>query len=640
MKGFTLIGEIESPRPLRAIHGRISVTGWCLAQGEAFPPPVRLSVGVFILESTSQRERTDVAALLPNEKAASHSGFLIEGTLPPGVHDGRFEAKLPDGTWAAFKQFSIASEAPPFVAVIDTPISEGVLRDRVKIGGWALDPAQSVKSLTVRYGHRRIDCVINQPRSDVPTAFPHVLHAARSGFVSDDFLVAGHGAVRVRAILADGRMVVAPTKVSFSVATDENHEAELDLTAARIGLIENNQPRETPPTDRAPRPLNIVFILPGSFASNSALHIAALANELAAAGHDCLVAVARDVETIDHLDRPAFGGLTHAQADNYLGFADKRGPDIIHAWTTSENVRLLSEKLRSKYRAKVLVHLEDNERQILALSSKVSINELSFLPDHELDQLVQPTMSHPHRSRGFLSRCDGVTVIMDRLQDFAPDDKPCITLNPAMDARWFYPRAVPKEFRDALQLPADTTVLFYHGNVHASNAAEVRELYAAVLELNRTGSPVTLIRTGLDRVDFLKDIAPEVAPFVLSLGLITHHHHLPALMALADIFVQPGWADAFNDYRFPSKLPEFFAIGRPVVLPRANLGTTLAHGVDAYVVERADAARIAAAVRTLRADPTLAARLSAGALAYAEKNFNWRRSAATLANFYTTLAAS
>jgi glycosyltransferase involved in cell wall biosynthesis len=167
----------------------------------------------------------------------------------------------------------------------------------------------------------------------------------------------------------------------------------------------------------------------------------------------------------------------------------------------------------------------------------------------------------------------------------------------------------------------------------------VRELYAAVLRLNRDGEPVTLIRTGRDNVDFLGPLADEVAPHVLSLGQILHHHHLPALLALADIFVQPGQSDAFNDYRFPSKLPEFFALGRPVVLPRANLGTLVRHGIDAWVLDRADAAGIAAAVTTLRRDPSLCARLSQGATAFAGQHFSWRRSAEALANFYAGLTA-
>lgn len=634
-----LQGEIETARPLRAAGGKFSVRGWCVVSGADEAPPVRLVTSAVTLPMSTRASRPDLAGLLPAEPAAARSGFTIAGSLPAGLHQARFEAQLPDGTWRPFKQLTVAVEAAPFVAALDAPISAGTLRDRVKVGGWALDPAAPVVEIFLRYGHRRIPCVIHQPRADVAGAFPALPHADRAGFTSEDFLVAGHGPVHIEARLADGRTAIVATNVIFSIATDENHGAELDLTAARIGL-ETGAPRRLPATPPAERPLNILFILPGSFASNHALHVAALADQLVAAGHACAVAVAHDRETLHHLDRPAFRGITHAEARQHPEFLDGRMADVIHAWTTRENVRLLAEQLRSRHGAPLMVHLEDNEQQILALSLDRTVEEIARLSDAELARLLPADLSHPRLSRGFLLRCDGVTVIMDRLREFVPAGKPCLTLMPAADERHFYPRPVPAAFRAALQLAPGTTVLFYHGNVHASNAAEMRELYAAVLELNGTGTPVTLIRTGLDRVDFLGDLAAAVAPFVLSLGLIQHHHHLPPLMALADIFVQPGEPDAFNDYRFPSKLPEFFALGRPVVLPRTNLGTTLRHGTDAWVLDRADAAGIAGAVRTLRADPALGEQLGRGAAAYAAEHFSWRRSAAALAKFYHSLAAS
>ncbi|HUL55107.1 MAG TPA: glycosyltransferase, partial [Opitutaceae bacterium] len=218
-----------------------------------------------------------------------------------------------------------------------------------------------------------------------------------------------------------------------------------------------------------------------------------------------------------------------------------------------------------------------------------------------------------------------------------PAGRPVHTVWPAADGRFFFPRPRPAALRARLDSAPGTTVLFYHGNVHASNAREVRQLYEAVLQLNRAGAPVTLIRTGRDTCDFLGDLAPAVAPCVLALGQIEHHRHLGALMALADIFVQPGEPDAFNDYRFPSKLPEFFASGRPVVLPRTNLGTRVRHGIDAYVLDRADAAGIAGAVQELRRDQALHERLSRGAAEFAAANFSWRRSADALLAFYREL---
>ena len=634
--------EIETPRPLRLAAREVLIKGWCLADDLPAPPPVRLVTPAGILPLTGRQSRADVPQLFPRHPAAAHCGFTLAGRLPPGVHLASFEAQRPDGTWQLFKQLTLAIERAPFVAVLDEPVSQGTLRDRVKVGGWALDVDEPVAELTLHYGHRELACDPELLRNDVPGQFPDVPHAGRAGFRSQDFLVAGHGPVRVRARLASGRVAIAATNVVFSVATDENHAADLDLTVPRIGLDEASAARPPIPAapTRAARPLNVLFILHGSFAANSALHVAALANELSAAGHTCAVAVPHDPATLAQHDRPAFRGLTFAEAERGEGFADGRGPDVIHAWTTRENVRVLTEKLRLRHRARVLVHLEDNERQLLALTLARDPAELDRLSDAELDRLVPPDLSHPHRSRAFLAAADGVTVITERLREFVPAGKPVLTLWPAADARHFYPRPLPEKFRRVLERTLGETVLFYHGNVHAANAAEVRELYAAVVELNRSGQPVTLIRTGLDRVEFPADLAAAAAPHVLNLGQIPHHQHLPALMALADILVQPGEPDAFNDYRFPSKLPEFFALGRPVVLPRTNLGTVVRHGTDAYVLDRADAAGIAAAVRALRADPALAARLAHGALAFAEKNFSWRRSAEALASFYLAVTPS
>jgi glycosyltransferase involved in cell wall biosynthesis len=74
-----------------------------------------------------------------------------------------------------------------------------------------------------------------------------------------------------------------------------------------------------------------------------------------------------------------------------------------------------------------------------------------------------------------------------------------------------------------------------------------------------------------------------------------------------------------------------------VVLPRTNLGALVRHGIDAYVLDRADAGGIAAAVQELRRDPPLSERLSRGAVEFAAAHFSWRRSAESLEGFYTSV---
>lgn len=631
-----LVGEIEGPRPIRAPDGRLRVGGWCVWDAQTPAPLIRLIVGGKSIPASRVR-RPDLKASLPAQPAAEESGFAVEATLGAGVHLARFEAQAATGDWHLFRELSVAATACTFECALDEPVSRGVLRDRVKAGGWATDTIGKIERIALRYGHREIDCRYGTERPDVARPQLDGSPSTCSGFETTDFLVAGHGPVRIKAWLEGGGVRVAGTEVTFSIAEDENHPRALDLAAARVPLPESSPPRPPLPPVPADRPLNILFLLHGSFASNSALHVAALANELVASGHRCAVAVPHDVETLDHHEAPAFTGILHRAAPAFT-FADGRGPDVVHAWTTREAVRRLAEQVAARHACQVVVHLEDNEQQLLALSLHRPFAELDALSSAELDQIVPSDLSHPHRSREFLARANGVTIIMDRLGEFVPPAVRSLTLWPAADPRYFHPRPFPTEFRRILDIAPDTTVLFYHGNVHAANATEVRELYTAVGRLNETGTPVTLIRTGLDHVDFLGSHEGRMRKHVLGLGQILHHRHLPPLMALADIFVQPGVPDSFNDCRFPSKLPEFFALGRPVVLPRTNLGKVVRHGIDAYVLDRADATGIAEAVHTIRTDQDLAGRLSAGAVAFAEQHFSWRRSAEALARFYLALA--
>jgi len=626
----SLRGEVETPRPLHARAGRVSVSGWCL-DGTDRIPPVRLVCGEHVLAATERHERPDFGGL--------PCGFTLAGPLPTGVFEARFEAQRADGSWVAFRHYSLRVDPAPIEGALEWPIARGILREPARLAGWVAHPTQVVTAVTLRYGHQAVATEFPLDRPDVAARHPDKPTYARSGFITDRLLPAGHGPLRVRAWLADGTVAIIPTEVRIAIDSDVNTPAELDLSAPRLVLPGYGPAQITSPPTADPAPRNILFLLPGSFAANHALHVASLANELAAAGHRCAVAVRGDLSTLAHHAAPRFTALTHAAALAHR-FPDGRGPEIVHVWTTRETVRALAEQLRTTHDCRVVVHLEDNEQEILAQTLGRGVGELEQLPAAELDRLVPADLSHPVRSREFLARADGVTVIADSLRTFVPAGRRCLTLWPAADERFFFPRPLPVEFRRLLDPAPGATVLFYHGNVHAANAAEVRELYAAVAELNAGGLPTTLIRTGLDAVDFLGTDASRWRAHVLELGQILHHRHLPPLMALADVFVQPGAPDAFNDYRFPSKLPEFFALGRPVVLPRTNLGTRVRHGIDAYVLDRADAAGIAGAVRALRSDPALAERLARGAVAFAAENFSWRRSAQALASFYGTLATS
>ena len=124
---------------------------------------------------------------------------------------------------------------------------------------------------------------------------------------------------------------------------------------------------------------------------------------------------------------------------------------------------------------------------------------------------------------------------------------------------------------------------------------------------------------------------------MVELGLIEDWREIPHYLALADAFVQPGAPDEFNRYRLPSKVAEFLAMGRPVILPRCNIGNELTEGENALLLENGNSLEIAARLRQLIADPALAGRLGLGARTFAEQHLSWDANAVLLSDFYRGL---
>ena len=629
--------EIETARPLQAPGCHLRLQGWCLAPNATTAPLIRLVAGAHTLKSSSTIDRPDVVALLGAAATATACGFVIEGRLPPGAWLASLEASDDGRHWQRVCEFSVASTSGDLQCGIEFP-ADPVVKESVRLQGWCAHPELPVAEVLLHYGNRRIRCDYGLPRTDVPGLLPHSPDAARAGFIAPRNIRLGLGPLRLRAVTTTGETHFAATTTFIDIDRDVLHPEPLDLHGELHLLGPARRATETPAAIPADHPRRILFALYGDFTANSALHVASLANRLAALGHECVVAVPHHVETVRYHPDQHFKAVLFADClKNPNMFASGRPADVVHAWTTRENVREFCTAYRAKTPAHLVVHLEDHESRLLEVSVGRSLPDLLALPPRELDALVPPSLSHPRHGRSFLESADAVTVIVDRLRELVPAGKPVQLLWPAADENVFFARPIPWGLRRALDWDESHTVLFYHGNVHATNAAEVRELYAAVLALNVAGTPATLLRVGRDEMDFLGDLAAAVAPHVVNLGRVEHQHHLAPLMALADFFVQPGAPDAFNDYRFPSKLPEFFALGRPVILPRTNLGALLRHGEDAWILDRADAAGIAGAVRALRADPALTARLAAGAQAVATARFNWQRTAETLLGFYNSL---
>jgi hypothetical protein len=285
--------------------------------------------------------------------------------------------------------------------------------------------------------------------------------------------------------------------------------------------------------------------------------------------------------------------------------------------------------------------MEDNEEIILeSESSGLSFDELTRLPLATLDRLVPEHRSHPIHCTSFVRRAAGFTALMDRLLEFKPANIPGLVFWPGFDEEFRDPVSSEVAVRQRFQLEPAVDILIYNGNVHDTNSAEVRSLFLAVQALARAGRPVKLVKTGLNHVQDYSWIQEGVdSGAVLDLGFIPRSE-LPALLSAATVLVQPGRSGRFNVYRFPSKLPEFFVSGKPVVLPNTNVGRFLRDGVDALLLHEGHAIEIADKIDLLLNDAALAASIGQNGREFALRNLVWEKNVPPIKALYERVVAA
>ena len=255
--------------------------------------------------------------------------------------------------------------------------------------------------------------------------------------------------------------------------------------------------------------MNVLFVNYHDFHSNSATHIFNLADELRRLGSSCAVCVPDRKETVADLGTATFAVLDYTDdaRRGRFGFDDGRPPDLIHAWTPRELVRELVSGLAAAHSIPYLVHLEDNEDVIAADQLGIPRDRILYASEAELAGVSAahlasaPLPRVPRRRR----RRDGDHRPAGGVR---PPGVPTLELWPASEQELFFPRPPSSPLRDELGLNGSDSVVVYAGNVHPTNAAEVRSLYLALALVTRRGLPVKLVRLGRDFVDFLGDAAP------------------------------------------------------------------------------------------------------------------------------------
>ena len=388
----------------------------------------------------------------------------------------------------------------------------------------------------------------------------------------------GPAAEKIFALLLDhGNSMISSPRIPVAMKQTQQHNLQIydfggDSTQAA--------------TTR-PEPKNIVFVCHGGVTSQSTYHVLSIAEQLEKLGHACVACIPDSANDSDVGMRLTSIPIRTFQEIRTRGveFTNGNGPTLIHCWTPREQVKNFTMELSSRYKCPYFVHLEDNEREILNRElRKISYEELSRLPASEQGKHIvnSEIRIHPQKHWEFLHGATGCTILIDKLVEHVPTGIPVQLFWPGYDDCFAEHLTNQREdLRGRYGVSEDSFVILYSGAFHGINEDEIYRMVIVLEILFNRGMPLTFVKTGPNGFpDLLKEGIE--AGWIKDLGFLPRDE-LPGVLSMSDILIQPGCSDPFNDYRFPSKLPEALISGVPVILPYSNLGRILKNKEEALV---------------------------------------------------------
>ena len=387
--------------------------------------------------------------------------------------------------------------------------------------------------------------------------------------------------------------------------------------------------------------MNVLFVLYGGFDTNSAIPLALHARELQRRRHRCAVAMPSGARPPSASESICALTYDHALADPQAIFDDGQPADVLHAWTPREGVRRFVTQYQSKRPTPWVAYLEDNEAWIAqAALSGVGIPADRLLEHTEevISTWTPDGLPHPLRYRAFVGLADAAAVIQDKLAVDVPPWVPCATVMPGVDLELFAPRPPDTKLREHFEIKPDERVVVYPGGLNDFTRPGLESLALAIGMVNESGVRCRLLRSGPVPLDFLRTLPTRAAQATTDAGVL-ERDAMPAFLSLADVFVQPGKHSPFEDLRLPGKLPELFAMGRPVVMPDTNIAHLLRDGMDAVILRTGKPEEMAQKCLELFADGSRAAAIGAAGRRFAEANFDPARQAQRLERVYQSAIA-
>ena len=223
------------------------------------------------------------------------------------------------------------------------------------------------------------------------------------------------------------------------------------------------------------------------------------------------------------------------------------------------------------------------------------------------------------------------TALVERAVALGCDRERCIVIHGAADIDTFAKPATRAVARERLCLPHDTPILCFSGlDVLIDLPMAVR-----TFEIVRRKIPEAMLLLVGPTEELARKLVsdPNAIGSVRALGPIPFHQ-LPDVLPAADLFLMPFPNKVANVGRWPNKVGDFIAVGRPVVSNPVGEVRWLFERYDLGELAEETAESMAAASLRLLCDPKRTAEVGENARRVAEAEFNVTHQVSQLNNWY------
>ncbi len=222
--------------------------------------------------------------------------------------------------------------------------------------------------------------------------------------------------------------------------------------------------------------------------------------------------------------------------------------------------------------------------------------------------------------RAFYPLCSLITTSSDNAADILRRFNPnVVAVYGGVDTQLFRPD-VTKE--NLFAHTSESIVIGYAGNMRKWQG--VPFLVEAFKELRASDSSFRLAMLSSEEKGL-----PEGEGIQIVRGV--PHEKVPSFLAGCDILVIPRVVDAVSTISFPSKLPEYLAMGKPVVASAtSDAHRVITNGVDGFTFPPGDTSRFLTILKDLK-DPAVRERVGKAARETAVTRFSWDRQAGLMA---------